>query len=102
MGQLFLTVGVFQNVNEKYEANRKDLLPYRTATEDDQATTSSPPIRRDSLLRSAINPLPNIPNIEYYENGLDNIVQISKDWETFKESHEKLICEKLSETEFSV
>jgi hypothetical protein len=45
----------------------------------------------------------NLPHaIEYYEDGLNDITQINKDWEQFKESHTNITCERLSETEFKV
>lgn len=84
-------------MNEKYEANSKGLLPYRTPTTTEQPMFS-PSIRRESVRINV-----NIPHaIEYFEDGLNDIVQINKEWETFREDHEKVTCEKVSETEFKV
>ena len=93
---------MFDFVNEKYEANSEGLLPYRTPTADEQAFTGivvTPSLRKDSTIRMPVN-LPH--TIEYYEDGLNDITQINKDWEQFKESHTNVTCEKLSETEFEV
>jgi hypothetical protein len=57
------------------------------------------PTRKESFVRQTLNPP---PTIEYYEDGLNDITQIHKDWETFKQQHENITCEKLSDHEFTV
>jgi len=57
------------------------------------------PNRQDSIIRTPLN-LP--PTIEYYDNGLDDLVRINKEWEAFRESQENITCEKVSDTEFKV
>ena len=57
------------------------------------------PTRKESFVRQVLNPP---PAIEHYEDGLSDITQIHKDWDTFKEQHETITCEKLSDHEFSV
>jgi len=90
---------VFDFVNEKYEANSKGLLPYRTPIAEEQNIMMMSPLIRQEPVR--INA--NIPHaIEYHEDGLNDIVQINKEWETFRENYEKVTCEKVSETEFKV
>lgn len=95
-----LIKGVFDFVNEKYEASSKGLLPFRTPTTEEQTFTEMipPPLHRDSIRIAA--KLPHA--IEYYEDGLNDITKINKDWETFKESHENITCERIGETEFKV
>jgi hypothetical protein len=92
--------GVFDYVNEKYEANSKGLLPYRTPTADEQATTAIvSPTRKESFVRQVLIPP---PTIEYYEDGLSDITQIHKDWETFKQQHENITCKTISDHEFTL
>lgn len=88
-------------MNEKYEANQKGLLPFRAPTADEQAiTTTLPPAGRvEQMMRPNVNPP---PAVEYVDDGLNDINQINKDWETFKASHTYFTCEKKSNTEFNV
>jgi hypothetical protein len=92
---------IFEFVNEKYEANSKGLLPFRAPTAEEQAITQTlPPAGRvEQAVRPNANPP---PAVEYVDDGLDDIDQINKDWETFIASQSQLICEKKSDTEFSV
>lgn len=98
---MFLMTEIFDFVNEKYEANSKGLLPFRMPATDEQ--TFQPihplPVRLDQITRTS-STLP--PRIEYHEDGLNDITQINRDWETFKMDHDNVTCEKLSETEFLV
>ena len=88
-------------MNEKYEANPKDLLPFRAPTTDEQAiTTTLPPAGRvEQVVRRTVNPP---PAVEYVDDGLDDIDQINKEWETFESSHTEFVCERKSNTEFMV
>ena len=92
---------IFEFVNEKYEANPKGLLPFRSPTADEHAitTTLPPPGRVEPVVRQSANPP---PAIEYVENGLNGINQINKDWETFTADHNQFTFEKKSETAFMV
>jgi hypothetical protein len=40
--------------------------------------------------------------IEMYDEGLGDLAQITKDWETFVATHKNVQCERVSETEFQV
>ena len=88
-------------MNEKYEANTKGLLPFRAPTADEQAITHTlpPPGRVEPVVRQTANPP---PPVEYVDDGLNDIDQIQKDWETFTASHPQFPCEKKSDTEFLV
>jgi hypothetical protein len=57
------------------------------------------PTRKESFVRQTMNPP---PAIEYYEDGLSDITQIHQDWETFKQQHENITCNTLSDHEFTV
>jgi hypothetical protein len=96
---LFLITDIFDFVNEKYEANSKGLLPFRMPMADEQLVTLPPLGRQDPTTRTG-PVLP--PGIEYHEDGLNDIIQVNRDWETFKGDHDNITCEKLSETEFLV
>jgi hypothetical protein len=58
-----------------------------------------PPGRQEQPIRTSTNPP---PAIESYEHTLDDITQITNDWETFKQNHDNITCERNSETEFMV
>jgi hypothetical protein len=92
---------IFEFVSEKYEANAKGLLPFRTPTADEKAITQIlPPAGRvEPVVRQTVNPP---PAIEYVDDGLNDINQINKDWDTFAGSYTQFTCEKKSETEFVV
>lgn len=59
----------------------------------------TPGLRQDSVGRITTN-LPHA--IEYYEDGLNDITQMNRDWEQFNASQTNITCERLSETEFKV
>ena len=96
-----MTEAIFEFANEKYEANPKGLLPFRSPTADEQAiTTTLPPAGRvEQVERPSVNPP---PAVEYVDDGLNDINQINKDWETFNTTQTQFTCEKKSDTEFMV
>jgi len=57
-----------------------------------------PPGQKDSLRVASTVPQP----IDVYEDGLNDIDQINKDWETFVSAHENIKCERHSDREFQV
>ena len=93
-------LGVFDFAAEKYESDSSGLLPFRTPTKEEQAfiTNLQSPHRKDSLRISPNVPIP----VEVYEDGLGDLAQINKDWETFIATNQNIQCERLSETEFKV
>jgi hypothetical protein len=92
--------GVFDFAAEKYESDSSGLLPFRTPTKEEQSisTNLQSPHRKDSLRITPNVPMP----VEVYEEGLGDLVQINKDWETFLATNKNVQCERLSETEFQV
>jgi hypothetical protein len=86
-------------VNEKYEANPKGLLSFRVPTPEEKALTLPPAGRLETAARMLTIPP---PTIQFYDDGLDDMAQISQDWETFKTNHPDIQCERQSDTEFTV
>jgi len=94
-------LGIFDFVNEKYEANPKGLLRFRAPTAEEKALTITlpPPGRADTVVSAPANPP---PPIEYFENGLDDLAEINRVWDEFQTDHEELKCVRISNTEFQV
>jgi hypothetical protein len=92
---------IFDFVIEKYDANTKGLMPFRSPTAEELAiiTTLPPPGPVDPSTQTSVNPP---PPIDHFNDGLDDITRINEDWETFKNNHANITCEKISETEFKV
>lgn len=93
-------LGVFEFAAEKYESDSSGLLPFRTPTKEEQAVSTNlqSPHRKDSLRIAPTVPVP----IEVYDEGLGDLEQINKDWETFVATNKNVQCERVSETEFQV
>jgi hypothetical protein len=92
-------LGIFEFVNEKYEANPKGLIPFRLPTVDEKALTLPPPGRPETVQRKLTIPP---PPIESFDDGLDNLAQMKQDWEGFKTENDDIECERHSDTEFLV
>lgn len=88
-------------MNEKYEANPKGLLRFRAPSAEEKAllTQHSPLGRVDVVAPPQTNPP---PPIEFVEDGLNDLAEINREWDAFKEEHSNLKCEKISNTEFHV
>ena len=97
----FTDEAIFDFANERYEANPKGLLPFRTPSEDERATVATlpPTARQEQVIRPTTNPP---PPMQFYNDGLDDIARIDQDWDTFEAEHKGIACAKLSNTEFQV
>ena len=94
--------GIFEFAREKYEADSKGLLQFRNPLPEEKAVSGvlPPPSRPvESVTKAATNPP---PPVEYYENGLNDLSEINRNWETFTVEHGDIQCERLSDTEFRV
>ena len=98
---LKLTSAIFELVNEKYEANLKELLPFRVPIKEELTINKvlPNPVHQDP--KALLKPNPPRP-VESYDKGLESLTQISKDWETFTASQVDIRCERHSDTEFLV
>jgi len=93
--------GIFDYTEEKYEANSKGLLKFRAPSPEEKTilTTLPPPGRVDVVPLPQTNPP---PPVEYVDDGLKDLGEIGAAWDAFKEAHNNITCEKLSNTEFKV
>jgi len=94
--------GIFDFAKEKYEADSKGLLEFRNPLPEEKAASGilPPPSRPvEAVTKAPTNPP---PQVEYYENGLNDINEINRNWETFAAEHGDIQCERPSDTEFRV
>jgi hypothetical protein len=92
---------IFDFTKEKYEVNPADLLRFRSPTVAEKAITGTlpPPGRVDAV---PPNPIKPPPPIEYFEDGLNDLVKINEEWDAFDKAHPELQCEKMGDTEYKV
>jgi hypothetical protein len=88
-------------VNEKYEANPKGLLRFRAPNAEEKAVLTQLPApgRTDVVALPQTNPP---PPIEFVDDGLKDLAEINRVWDSFVEEHSNMKCEKISTTEFQV